>query len=179
MKIAKSVFIAFCMLALASPATFAFKEGTRHITGNGMDLYFMNDKVFGAAGGHPLWAIYNCGSDINGEIDIKGVYHKLSLVYQREGEQLITGTFGPIEMAMGKIGKTAEGLLYPVIMGDKVLNFTIRYEKIEDGHLLNSIIQGPDVNGRPVQLTVDGRLCPFATTGIIMIAVGAAALSAG
>ena len=149
-------------------------EGTRHITGSGMDLYFMDDKVFGTANGHPLWAIYNCGSDIAGTIDISGTYHDLTFAYHRDGDQLISGTFGTMPLAMGNIEKTAAGLVYHVVAGEIPLRFTIRYDKQEDGHLVNSIIEGSAGEGRPIRLTVDGRLCPFATTGIIMIAVGAA-----
>lgn len=149
-------------------------EGTRHITGNGMDLYFMDDKVFGTVNGHPLWAIYNCGADIAGTIDIGGTYHDLAFAYHRDGDQLITGTFGTLSLIMGKIEKTAAGLIYHVVAGETPLRFTVRYDKQEDGHLVNSIIEGSAGKSRPIRLTVDGRLCPFATTGIIMIAVGAA-----
>jgi hypothetical protein len=152
-------------------------EGTRHITGNRMDLYFMDDKVFGTADGHPLWAVYNCGSDIAGRIDIDGVYHELAFAYHRDGDRLITGTFGELALSMGTIEKTAGGLVYHVSVGQAVHRFTIRYEKQEDGHMVNSIISGSVGEGRPIQLTVDGRLCPFATTGIIMIAVGAALMA--
>jgi len=149
-------------------------EGTRHITGSGMDLYFMDDKVFGTANGHPLWAIYNCGADIAGTIDIGGTPHELAFAYHRDGGQLITGSFGTMTLSMGNIEKTADGLVYHVVAGETPLRFTIRYAKQEDGHLVNSIIEGSAGEGRPIRLTVDGRLCPFATTGIIMIAVGAA-----
>ena len=66
---AKSWFlIGACLLAVGCipPAAAGFDEGTRHITGSGADIYFMNDKVFGTAAGRPLWAIYNCGESING-----------------------------------------------------------------------------------------------------------------
>jgi hypothetical protein len=149
-------------------------EGTRHITGSGMDLYFMDDKVFGTANGHPLWAIYNCGADIAGAIDIGGTTYALAFAYHRDGDQLITGTFGTMTLAMGNIEKTADGLVYHLVAGETPLRFTIRYDKQEDGHLVNSIIEGSAGEDRSIRLTVDGRLCPFATTGIIMIAVGAA-----
>jgi len=103
MKKKTSISVLLCLLAVSLGSTSASEEGTRHITGSRMDLYFMNDKVFGTAGGHPLWAIYNCGTDINGEIDIKGTYRKFTYAYHKEGQRLITGTFGPLEMAMGKI----------------------------------------------------------------------------
>lgn len=77
-------------------------------------------------------------------------------------------------LAMETIEKTADGLVYHVMAGETPLRFTIRYEKQEDGHLVNSIIEGSAGEDRPIWLVVDGRLCPFATTGIIMIAVGAA-----
>ena len=63
-----------------SGAVFASEEGTRHITGDNVDVYFMNDKVFGHVGKHPLWAIYNCGTDIKGEIDVDGTYHEFQMV---------------------------------------------------------------------------------------------------
>jgi hypothetical protein len=168
-------FFVLCFLLLlpisldASPG-----EGTRHIAGSGLDLYFMDGKVFGTANGHPLWAVYNCGTDIVGAIDIKGTYHDLNFSYHRDGDQLITGTFGAMPLAMEKIEKTAAGLVYHVMAGSTPLRFSIRYDKQEDGHLVNSIIEGSAGKDRPIRLVVDGRLCPFATTGIIMIAVGAA-----
>jgi len=168
------VFLAGIFLLLPAGLAASPGEGTRHIAGSGMDLYFMDDKVFGTANGHPLWAIYNCGADIVGAIDIKGTYHDLNFSYHRDGDQLITGTFGAMPLAMGKIEKTGGGLVYHVVAGETPLRFTIRYEKQEDGHLVNSIIEGNAGEDRPIRLVVDGRLCPFATTGIIMIAVGAA-----
>jgi len=162
-----------CFLLLLPIALAASPgEGTRHITGSGMNLYFMDDKVFGTANDHPLWANYNCGSDIAGAIDIGGTYHDLAFTYHREGDQLITGTFGTMALAMGNIEKTADGFVYHVVAGTTPLRFTIRYDKQEDGHLVNSIIEGRTGKDQPIRLTVDGRLCPFATTGIIMIAVG-------
>jgi len=76
----------------------------------------MNDKVFGTTGrlvetendrafprkagnGHPLWAIYNCGSDINGEIDIDGTYHYFAFKYRRQVDRIITGKVGPLKMS--------------------------------------------------------------------------------
>ena len=167
-------FMAGIFLLLPAGLFASQGEGTRHISGSGMDLYFMDDKVFGTANGHPLWAIYNCGADIVGAIDIKDTYHDLNFSYHRDGDQLITGTFGAMPLAMGKIEKTGGGLVYHVVAGETPLRFTIRYEKQEDGHLVNSIIEGNAGEDRPIRLVVDGRLCPFATTGIIMIAVGAA-----
>ena len=46
------------------------------------------------------------------------------------------------------------------------------YEQLEDEHMLNSIIEGSLGQGRDLRLKVDGHLCPFATTGIILIAAG-------
>ena len=67
----KRMAIVLFLVALLLPTVaFGMKEGTRHITGNETDLYFMNDKVFGVVQNRPLWAIYNCGSDIEGEIDV-------------------------------------------------------------------------------------------------------------
>lgn len=164
-------------LVCAGLTGYASDEGTRHITGDGADMYFMNDKVFGVVGGFPLWAIYNCGTDIKGEMDVKGTYHEFHFVYQAEGDKKITGKFGPHEMALKNIEKTDDGFLYHVLVGDKEHQFTIRYEKFEDGHLTNSIIEGDIDKGQPLKLTVDGRLCPFATTGIILISFGAALLA--
>jgi len=180
------------LLLLTCPA-LAFEEGTRHITGTGMNVYFMNDKVFGTAGrpveaendrtfprktgnGHPLWAIYNCGSDIKGEIDIDGTYHYFSFKYHRQADRIIRGKFGPLKMSLGKIEKTNTGFIYHAFVDEKESLFSIRYEKMEDDHLVNSIIEGKFQNGREIRLIVDGPLCPFATTGIIMIASGVYAL---
>jgi hypothetical protein len=154
--------------AAASPG-----EGTRRITGSGVELFFMDDKLFGTANGHPLWAIYNCGADISGKIDIDGTYHDLDFAYHREGDRLITGAFGKLDLSMGRVTRTSAGFVYPVAVGETVYRFAIRYEKHEDGHLVNSTIEGRLDEERPLRLVADGRLCPFATTGIIMIAVGA------
>jgi len=48
---------------------------------------------------HPLWAIYNCGSDINGEIDIYGTYHYFTFKYHRQADRIITGKFGLLKMS--------------------------------------------------------------------------------
>lgn len=188
----KRLYILLAVILLTCPA-MAFEEGTRRITGTGIDVYFMNDKVFGTAGrvvvrgndrtfprktgnGHPLWAIYNCGSDINGEIDIDGTYHYFAFNYYRQADRIIKGKFGPLKMSLSKIEKTNTGFTYHVFVDEKESLFSIRYEKVEDDHLVNSIIEGKLQNGKEIRLIVDGPLCPFATTGIIMIASGAYAL---
>jgi hypothetical protein len=158
-------------LMLLLPA-FAAEEGTRHIVGDGVDMYFMNDKVFGTVDDHPLWAIYNCGSDIKGEMDVDGTYHTFSFEYHKEGDRKITGTFGSLPMALGDIDKTDGGFLYHIFIGEEEFTFSIRYEELEDEHMVNSIIQGAVEEDRRIRLTVDGHLCPFATTGIILIAAG-------
>lgn len=43
-------------LACTCAFTFAADEGTRHIVGDDVDMFFMNDKVFGTVAGHPLWS---------------------------------------------------------------------------------------------------------------------------
>ncbi len=161
-------------LALTAGAS---NEGTRHITGEKTDVYFMNDKLFGHVKGHPLWAIYNCGSDIKGEIDVNGTYHEFQMVYHRTGDRKITGNFGSHFIAMGDILKTDTGFIYQVFVREKEYFFTIKYERIEEDHLVNSIIEGQIGDNKKIKLTVDGRLCPFATTGVILIAVGSMVVS--
>jgi hypothetical protein len=173
----KGLMISVLMLLAMPLSMFASGEGTRHITGIGKDIYFMDDKVFGTVNGHPLWAVYNCGSDIKGKIDIKGTYHHFSFRYQNKPDRLIIGEFGPLKMALGNIQKMGREIIYQVFVGDKTYSFSIRYERIEDEHMINSIIEGGLENGKRVYLTVDGHLCPFATTGIIMIVVGSVVLS--
>ena len=174
----RKVFMISILMLLAMPLSIlASGEGTRHITGIGKDIYFMDDKVFGTVNGHPLWAVYNCGSDIKGKIDIKGTYHDFSFRYQNKPDRLIIGEFGPLKMALGNIRKMGREIIYRVFVGDKEYSFSIRYERIEDEHMINSIIEGGLENGKRLHLTVDGHLCPFATTGIIMIVVGSAVLS--
>ena len=160
------------ILAFSSVVVLAADEGTRHIVGDDVDMFFMNDKVFGTAAGHPLWAIYNCGADIKGEIDVGGTYHKFTFEYEKEGDRRIVGTFGTREMALGEVEKTDGGFVYHVFVGETEHLFTIRYEELEGDHMLNSIIEGSVVEGRDLKLSVDGHLCPFATTGIILIAAG-------
>lgn len=170
----KRILFSFLALWLIScPSISASQEGTRNITGSGINLYFMNDKVFGTANTNPLWAIYNCGSSISGEMDIKGKYYTFEYAYHQKSKQIITGNFGPLKMSMGKILKTNSGFLYEVLVDSKKHTFSIQYEKVQDGHMLNSIIKGNTVNNQPIHLKADGHLCPFATTGIIMITLGA------
>ena len=67
-----SRYILPLLLFLLSMSELYAGEGTRQIVGDNVNVYFMNDKVFGTAFGNPLWADYRCGTDIKGEIDIKG-----------------------------------------------------------------------------------------------------------
>lgn len=163
--------VVVCLTALAS------QEGTRHITGKDIDIYFMNDKLFGHIKKHPLWAIYNCGSDIKGEIDVNGTYHGFDFLYHRGADKIITGTFGSQEISMGNISKTELGFDYQVFIGKKEHLFSIRYERLEKGHLVNSIIEGQVGDKEKIKMVVDGHLCPFATTGVIVIAAGSILLS--
>ncbi|MBW2602492.1 MAG: hypothetical protein JRD47_11365, partial [Deltaproteobacteria bacterium] len=166
----------FSLLFFVPSVLLAMQEGTRHITGKKIDLYFMNDKVFGSVENHPLWAIYNCGSDINGEIDVEGTYHKFNFQYQRGGQYKVTGSFGSLKMALGNIEQKDNKVIYHVFVDDKECTFSIKYEKIQDKHMVNSVIEGKVPTGKKISLTVDGHLCPFATTGIVMIAAGSIAL---
>ena len=156
--------------------SYAADEGTRHITGEGVDIYFMNDKLFGHVDRHPLWAIYNCGTDIKGQIDVDGKYHEFQMVYQRGGNRILTGTIGDNYVALGDVKRTNDGFIYQVFIKEKEYAFSIKYERIEDEHLVNSVIEGDVGTGKKIRLVVDGHLCPFATTGIICIAAGTAML---
>jgi hypothetical protein len=170
------VLILGILFVLGSPIVLAEEEGTRHIVGDDVDMFFMNDKVFGTVGGHPLWAIYNCGSDIKGEMDVGGTYHEFSFKYAKEGERKIVGTFGAKEMSLGDVDKKDGGFDYHVFVGQKEHIFSIRYEKLAGGHMTNSIIEASLGDGRELKLRVDGQLCPFATTGIILISAGSSLL---
>ena len=165
------------LLAVLSVTAFASGEGTRHITGENIDVYFMNDKLFGHVKDHPLWAIYNCGSDIKGEIDVNGTYRRFDLQYHRDGDRKITGSFGPEKVAIGTITKTKHGFVYQALIGEKEYSFSIRHERVEKEHLVNSIIEGETDGGKKVRMEVDGHLCPFATAGIILIIAGSILLS--
>lgn len=77
------------------------REGTRDITGSGLNLYFLHDKVFGTACGHPLWARYNCGSDFAGQIDLGNAYRELNFTYRRDGGDLGNA------IIEGKVGEAA------------------------------------------------------------------------
>ena len=169
-----SLLILLCVAF--SAGVFASDEGTRHITGDGVDLYFMNDKLFGHVDRHPLWAIYNCGVDIKGEIDINGTYHPFQMIYHRGGNRILTGTVGEYFVALGDIKRTKEGFTYQVFIKEKEYAFSIKYERIENEHLVNSVIEGDVGKKKKVKMVVDGHLCPFATTGIICIAAGSAML---
>jgi hypothetical protein len=172
----RTAIVLFFVLALGCTAALAADEGTRHIVGEGVDMYFMNDKVFGTVDGHPLWAIYNCGSDIKGEMDVGGTYHPFSFAYRTEGDRKIVGTFGEQKMSLGDVEKTDGGFVYHVFVGLKEHTFSIRYEQLDDEHMLNSIIEGSLGDDRQLRLVVDGHLCPFATTGILLIAAGSSLL---
>lgn len=166
--------ILLSIAALLITANIAIgSEPTRHITGDGVNIYFMNDKVFGVVNNSPLYAIYNCGTDINGEIDKNGTYINFGFEYLREGEKRIKGAFGNIKIDLGNIEKKDEKIIYHVFINGKEYLFSVRYEKIEREHLVNSIIEGTLDAGRQIRLRVDGNLCPFATTGIILIVSGA------
>lgn len=165
------------LTVLFSQVSRASGEGTRHIAGSGVNIYFMNDKVFGAVNGQPVWAVYNCGSDITGEIDIRGEYHTFEFAYHQKGDRVITGKFGTLSVALGRVDRKDHKFIYQVFVGDAEYAFSIRYEKIEAEHLVNSIIEGKLGPDRPLRLAVDGHLCPFATTGIILIVAGALMLS--
>ena len=169
---ALAILVAFsCVPALAE------EEGTRHIVGEGVDMYFMNDKVFGTFEGHPLWAIYNCGSDIQGAIDVNGTHHKFDLRFHQDGDRRITGSFGREKISLGAIRKTKRGFVYQALIGENEYSFSVRYEEIEKEHLVNSIIEGETDGGKKVKMVVDGHLCPFATAGIILIIAGSIILS--
>ena len=172
----RMAFVLFLAAIIIPTVAIGMEEGTRHITGKETDLYFMNDKVFGVVQSRPLWAIYNCGSDIEGEIDIGGSYQRFNFQFRNEGAQRITGSFGSLKMALGKIERKGKGFTYHVIVGNNEYEFSITYKRVEAEHLVDSLIEGA-LDGRKIRLSVDGHLCPFATTGIILIVVGSVALS--
>ena len=158
--------------ALLPGSAFPSWEGTRHVIGDGIDLYFMNDKVFGHVNKNPLWAVYTCATDIKGEMDVRGTYHRLDLRYNQAGEHTITGSFGSQPVAVTTIEKTEGGLIFGVLIGKKEYSFSTRYEQLEREHMVNAIIEGKIDGGKDMKLTVDGPLCPFATAGIILIVAG-------
>ena len=163
--------------AALSVTGFASGEGTRHIAGQDIDLYFMHDKLFGHVKHHPLWAIYNCGSDIKGEIDVDSTYHRFDLRYHRAGDQKITGSLGPDKVALATITKSKHGFVYQVFIGKEEYAFSVTYQRVEKEHLVNSLIEGEIGGGEKVKMVVDGHLCPFATAGIILIIAGSMVLS--
>ena len=88
---------------------------------------------------------------------------------------MVTGTFGSTKMALKKIEKTDAGFLYHLKINNAPRVFSIRYERMENEHLVNSIIEGTAGADKAIKLTVDGHLCPFATTGVLLIVAGALA----
>jgi hypothetical protein len=90
---------------------------------------------------------------------------------------VITGDFGTLSMALGNIRQGEGKILYQVLVEDREYTFSIRYERVEDEHMVNFVIEGQTENKDKIRLTVDGHLCPFATTWIIMIVVGSVLLS--
>jgi len=168
-KIAALCFILFCHTFVGA----ALGEGTRHIKGKNVNLYFMNDKVFGTIENNPLWAIYHCGEDIKGEMDINGKFHAFNFIYHSKAEQVVSGAFGQSKMILEKIEKNNTQFFYHIRINDKESVFSIRYERMEDEHLVNSIIEGKVEPDKKIELAVNGRLCPFATTGVVLIVAGA------
>ena len=177
MKKAISLTLCIVFTVVLFGVVGASEEGTRHITGDNVDVYFMNDRLFGHVEKHPLWAIYNCGRDIKGQIDVDGTYHQFHMVYHRTGNRKITGNFGTYYIAMGDIRRIESGFVYQVFVKEKEYFFTIKYEQFEQEHLINSVIEGKIADGKTIKWTVDGRLCPFATTGVILIALGSMVVS--
>jgi hypothetical protein len=165
------------LISFLWPVALLGEEGTRHVTGQGVDLYFMNDKLFGSVEEHPVWGIYRCAEDITGEIDIDGTYHQLNFQYHGKGDRILSGTFGSRSMALGKIEKANDQFIYHVFVDEEEYTFTIHYEQMENEHMMNSVINGSVGRGKEIELTVDGHLCPFATTGIILIVAGSLILS--
>ena len=82
-----------------------------------------------------------------------------------------------LDLSLGDVEKTDSGFVYHVFVGQDEYTFTIRYEKLEGEHMVNSIIEGSLGSGRDIKVTVDGHLCPFATTGIVLITAGSSLLS--
>ena len=115
--------VLFSLFLTVPSILLAMQEGTRHITGKGTDLYFMNDKVFGSIENHPLWAIYNCGSDMKGQVDVEGIYHKFNFQYQRGGQYKVTGSFGSLKMALGKIEQEDKKVIYRYSLMTKNVHF--------------------------------------------------------
>ncbi len=161
------------LLLITTPCKAIGSEKTRHITGDGTNIYFMQDKVFGVINNHPIWAIYNCGSDISGEVDKNGTYISFSFNFPKEGGKRVAGTFGKKEIGLGNIEKTDKKLVYHVLVNGKEYLFSVIPEKIEGNHMVNSVIEGTLDKSRIMRFNVDGELCPFATTGIILIVSGA------
>ena len=109
-------------------------------------------------------------------MDVEGTYHKFNFQYQRGGQCKVTGSFGSLKMALGKIERKDDKVVYHVSINEKQCTFSIKYEQIKDKHMVNSLIEGEVTTGKKIKLTVDGHLCPFATTGIVMIIAGSVVL---
>lgn len=94
----------------------------------------MNDKVFGTVNDHPLWAVYDCGTEIRGEIDIQGNCHRFHFTYLGEEDSLITGNFGALKISLGKLRKEAGRIIYPIKAGEKTYFFPYGIKKFKKAH---------------------------------------------
>ena len=70
--------------------------------------------------------------------------------------------------------RTEGGLTYNLMIGKEKRVFSVRYEQLQQEHMVNSVIEGEVEDGKKIRMVVDGHLCPFATAGVILIVVGSA-----
>jgi hypothetical protein len=164
--------VGLVLLALASVA--GAQEAPRRIHGGGVDLQMEGDLVFGTVGGLPVWARYRCGRDIQGTMEAAGARMDFAFTYAgKDAPRLVTGSFGGREAALERILPLDQGFVYELSLGEDLLEFRIRYHRDVQGHMQNPVIEGRLPGRRAVRLTVEGQLCPFATSGLILMVAGA------
>jgi hypothetical protein len=150
------------------------QEAPRRVRGSGVDLVFADDLVYGSVGGRAVWASYRCGRDIQGAMEGEGTRLEFAFTYAEKGApRVVSGSFGGREAALERIVPVEQGFVYDLSLGEDLLEFHIRYLRNAQGHLENPVIEGRLPGRQAVRLTVDGPLCPFATTGVILIVAGA------
>jgi hypothetical protein len=162
------------LLVLAASA--GAQEAPRRIRGSGVDLIFAEDMVYGSVGGRPVWANYRCARDIQGVMEGNGTRVEFAFACAAKGApRVVSGTFGGREAALERILPVDQGFVYDLSLGEDLLEFHIHCSQDAQGHLENPVIEGRLPGRKSVRLAVDGRLCPFATMGVILIVTGALA----
>ena len=113
-------------------------------------------------------------------MDVDGTYRDFEFEYHSGGDRKVTGTFGDTKMSLGEIEKADGGFVYHLFVGEVEHIFSVRFEKLDEGHLLNSIIEG-SLGGIVANVVIGGIAkyfflphLPWGPCILFFIAIGAA-----